>query len=110
MQDITSLTEAPFTEPIECILCRLSEMDDLNQCATCLESICASCPMNACSCPSEYGIAAQLKTELRARAIELGKLKAISRQGITTDSQQGRIDVLNAIVSNLSYELMGYDK
>lgn len=66
--------------------------------------------MNACSCTGEYGIAAQLKTELRVKAIELGKPKAIARQGIVTDSQQERTDALNAIVDNLSYELMGYDK
>jgi hypothetical protein len=110
MLDIPSLTDATLTEPIECILCHLSEMDDLNQCALCLENICASCPMNACSCPSEYGVATQLKTELRTKAIELGKLKAIGRQAITTDSQQERMNALNAIINNLSYELMSYDK
>ena len=109
MQDITSLIDEGLTEP-ECILCRHSEIDDLNQCSTCLENVCASCPMNACSCPGKYGFQAQLKKELRAKAIELGKLKAAGRQGIITEAQQERMDALDAIVDNLMYELMSYDK
>lgn len=66
--------------------------------------------MNACACPVKYGVSAGLKTELRAKAMELGKLKAIAREGIATDSQRERMDALNAIVNSLSYELMGYDK
>jgi hypothetical protein len=53
------------------------------------------CPVNACSCPAEYGFPAQLKTELRAKAIELGELKATGRQGIITESQQERMDELD---------------
>ena len=108
MQDVPSLIDATLT--FECILCHDSEVDDLNQCATCSEHICASCPMNACSCPAEFGVPAQLKTELRAKAVELGKLKATGRQGIITESQQERMDELDAIVDNLMYELMGYAK
>ncbi len=108
MHDAPSLLDASLT--LECILCHDSEVDDLKQCATCLESICASCPMNACSCPVEYGLPSQLKTELRAKAIELGTLKAIGRQEIITESQQERMDALNVIVTNMAYELMVYDK
>ena len=108
MQEVPSLIDASLT--FECILCHDSEVDDLNQCATCLETICASCPMNACSCPAKHGIPRQLKVELRAKAIELGKLKATGRQGIITESQQQRMDALNVIVTNLTYQLMGYDK
>jgi hypothetical protein len=110
MQGVSSVADSTLTEPDECVFCHHGEIDDLNQCPTCLESICASCPMNACSCPGKYSIAAPLKTELRVKAIELGKLKAAGRQGIITDSQQGRMDALDAKVDNLMYELMGYDK
>ena len=109
MQESPSLIDETLTEP-ECILCRHAEVDDLNQCSTCFDYICASCPMNACSCPGEYGFAAQLKKELRAKAIELGKLKASGRQGIITEAQQERMDALDALVDNLMYELMSYDK
>jgi hypothetical protein len=84
MQAVPSLIDA--TLAFECVLCHDSEIDNLNQCAICLESICASCPMNACACPDKYGIAAQLKTELRAKAIELGKLKATGRQAMIIES------------------------
>lgn len=108
MQAVPPLIDATLT--FECALCHDSELDDLNQCAICFENICASCPMNACACPGEYGIGAQLKAELRVRAIELGKFKATGRQGIITEYEQERMDGLNVIVTNLSYELMNYDR
>ena len=110
MQDIPSLIDATVTGPDECIFCHHAEIDDLNQCPTCLESICASCPMNGCSCPGGHGIAAQLRTELRVKAMELGTFKAAGRQGIITETQQKRMDTLDAIVDDLMYELMGCDK
>ena len=107
MQAVPSMIDATLT--FECVLCHYSELDDLNQCATCFENICASCPMNACACPAQYGIAARIKRELRAKAIELGEFKAAGRQGRITEYEQERMDALNVIVTNLSYELIGYD-
>jgi hypothetical protein len=110
MQDIPSLIDPAITELDECIFCHHAEMDDLNQCATCLEHICASCPMNACSCPGGYGIEAQLRTELRVKAMELGTFKAAGRQGIMSETQQERMNSLDSKVNNLIYELMICDK
>jgi hypothetical protein len=47
--------------------------------------------MNTCACSGQYGIAAQLKTELHAKAIELGKLKPLDGKEIITESEQERI-------------------
>lgn len=57
--------------------------------------------MNACACPARYRIASQLKTELRVKALERGTFKAAGRQGIITETQQERMDALDAIVDTL---------